>query len=61
MDIHSEETKHTSHEKNSTRHRISQYNTSTVNRIQVTKHRKTTKHESKEKVTDRIEPRLSSL
>jgi hypothetical protein len=34
----------TSHKKNSTSHRISQYNTSTMNRIRVTEHRKTTEH-----------------
>jgi hypothetical protein len=63
MDIHSKETKHTSHEENSISH-ISQYSTSatnriqcTINRIQDTKHRKTieytetTKHENKEKAT----------
>jgi hypothetical protein len=57
MDIHSKETKHTTH-------KISQYSTSatnriqgTINRIQDTKHRKTTaytettKHEHKEKAT----------
>jgi hypothetical protein len=65
MDIHSKETKrtthekaaHTSHEKNSISHKISQYSTSATNRIQDTKHRKTTsytettKHEHKEKAT----------
>jgi hypothetical protein len=67
MDIHSKKTKHTTHEKaarNSISHKISQYSTSTtnriqdtINRIQDTKHRKatayreTTKHEHKEKAT----------
>jgi hypothetical protein len=64
MDIHSKETKHTTHEKNSISHKISQYSTSATNRIQDTiniiqdtKHRKTTeytettKHENKEKAT----------
>jgi hypothetical protein len=36
MDIHSKETKHTAHEKNSISHEISQYSTSATNRIQGT-------------------------
>jgi hypothetical protein len=59
MDIYSKETKHTTHKKNSISHKVSQYSTSatnriqgTINRMQDTKHRKTTeytettKHES---------------
>jgi IS1 family transposase len=42
MDIHSKETKQTSQEKAArTSHRISKYNTSMMNRIQVTKQKKT--------------------
>jgi hypothetical protein len=61
MDIHSKETKYTSHDKAA---RTSQHSTSatnriqgTINRIQDTKHRKTTeytettKHENKENAT----------
>jgi hypothetical protein len=65
MDIHSKETRHTTHEKNIISHKISQYSTSATNRIQGTiyriqdtKHRKTTaytetkkKHENREKAT----------
>jgi hypothetical protein len=43
MDIHSKETKHTSHEK-AAYHKISQYSTNATNRIQDTKHRKTTEY-----------------
>jgi ATP-dependent protease ClpP protease subunit len=63
MDIHSQETKHNSR-KSSISHKISQYSTGAtnriqdkINRIQDTKHRKTTeyrektKHENKEKAT----------
>jgi hypothetical protein len=57
IDIHSKGKKIYISRKNSTSHRISQYNTSTMTGIQVTKHRKstehrkTTKHESKGKAT----------
>jgi hypothetical protein len=71
MDIHSKETKCTSHEKTAS-HKISQYSTSatnriqgTINRMQDTKHRKknrkTTKHENKEKLLPGIEPGPTSL